>query len=66
MEYLVDDVYVLITSIVVLWVGAALTRRIPVLDRFSIPPAVTGGLLCSGIVALIQIFGDVQVTFDAR
>ncbi|MBW2727031.1 MAG: sodium/glutamate symporter [Deltaproteobacteria bacterium] len=56
----------LITSIVVLWVGRALTARIPVLDRFSIPPAVTGGLLCSGIVALIQIFGDVQVTFDAR
>jgi ESS family glutamate:Na+ symporter len=65
-EYLVSDVYVLITSIVVLWVGTALTGRIPVLDRFSIPPAVTGGLLCSSIVALIQLFADVQVIFDAR
>lgn len=66
MEYLVSDVYVLITSIVVLWVGTLLTGRIPVLDRFSIPPAVTGGLLCSIIVALIQLFADVQVIFDAR
>ena len=66
MEYLVSDVYVLITSIVVLWVGTALTDRIPVLERFSVPPAVTGGLLCSSIVALIQLFADVQVTFDAR
>jgi ESS family glutamate:Na+ symporter len=65
-EYLVSDVYVLITSIVVLWVGTLLTGRIPILDRFSIPPAVTGGLLCSIIVALIQLFADVQVIFDAR
>jgi ESS family glutamate:Na+ symporter len=65
-EYLVSDVYVLVTSIVVLWVGTLLTGRIPVLDRFSIPPAVTGGLLCSSIVALIQLFADIQVIFDAR
>jgi ESS family glutamate:Na+ symporter len=57
-------VQVLVLSIVVLWVGGAVTRRIPLLLRFSIPIAVTGGLLCSILVALLDVLADVRVGFD--
>ena len=66
MEYVIEGSNVLMISIVVLFVGTFLTQKIALLDRYSIPPAVTGGILCSTIVALLYQFQDVQITFDNR
>ena len=55
---------VLIVAIAVLWVGRWLTRRFPILDRYNIPLAVSGGILCSLVVAMIAGFGGPKITFD--
>lgn len=64
--YVVEPLDGLILSILVLFLGIFMTRRIPVLARFHIPPAVSGGLVCSIVVAVIYHWGDLQVTFDMR
>jgi len=55
---------VLITSIVVWFLGASVNRKVSFLNRFSIPLAVTGGLICSTLVALLYAFADIKITFD--
>ncbi len=64
MEHHLEAVETLILSILVLYVGAVLTRRIGFLSRNSIPPAVTGGLLCSILVAFIFGVWELKITFD--
>ncbi len=59
-----DPVRVLVLSIIVLWIGERITARVTFLRRFSIPIAVTGGLLCSLVVAGLDVFGDIRVVFD--
>jgi ESS family glutamate:Na+ symporter len=59
-----DPVRVLVLSIVVLWAGERITARLPFLQRFSIPIAVTGGILCSLVVAALDIFGGIRISFD--
>jgi ESS family glutamate:Na+ symporter len=54
----------LLISIVVLFIGNVLTRRISFLAKYSIPQAVSGGILCSLIVLTIIKFGGPKVVFD--
>lgn len=53
-------------SIVVLFVGMFLNRKIRVLGDNYIPPAVTGGLLFAVATTLVYSFADIQVEFDMR
>ena len=53
-------------SILVLFVGMFLNRKIRLLGDNYIPPAVTGGLLFAVGVTLIYSFADVQLEFDMR
>ena len=55
---------IIIVAIVVLWVGNLITQKIALLKKYSIPIAVTGGLLCSTIVAIIASVGGPKITFD--
>jgi len=55
---------VLLLSIVVLWIGIFLTKKINFLSDFNIPAPVTGGLICSLIVASLEITADIKVNFD--
>ena len=64
MQVTVDGLDVLTVSILVIFLGRYLTTHIPFLDRYHIPPAVTGGLLCSIVTAVINGVWDVEVTFD--
>ncbi|MCZ6834500.1 MAG: sodium/glutamate symporter, partial [Planctomycetota bacterium] len=64
MDIEIAGVDFLILSIVVLYLGQFLTRRISILGNNNIPPAVTGGLVCSGMVALLHTFSDMTITFD--
>jgi ESS family glutamate:Na+ symporter len=65
-EYHAEGSEVLIVAISVLFLGTELTRRVSVLQRFNIPPAVTGGILCSVVIAVLYSFWDLKVTFDMR
>jgi len=56
--------HVLELSIIVLWLGVFLTKRFNFLSEFNIPAPVTGGLICSLIVALLEVTANVRVTFD--
>ena len=56
----------LMVSILVLFLGLYLTRKIAFLRNFYIPPAVSGGLLCSIVIAVIYFAADLQVTFDLQ
>lgn len=59
-----DATWTVLLAIVVLYVGRFLKTRIRLLDKFNIPEAVIGGLLCSGIVAILYLTSDRQVEFD--
>jgi ESS family glutamate:Na+ symporter len=66
MTHELKGVDVLVLSIVVWFLGTWLTSKIRVLKAYSIPPAVTGGLICSGVIALIYYAGGVEVSFDLQ
>ncbi|MCP4328236.1 MAG: sodium/glutamate symporter [Alphaproteobacteria bacterium] len=53
-------------SILVLYLGMFLNRKIRFLSDYYIPPAVTGGLICSAVVALIYSFADLEIRFDLQ
>lgn len=55
---------VLVSSIVVWFLGASVNKKVSFLNRYSIPVAVTGGLICSTLVALLYTFADIKITFD--
>jgi ESS family glutamate:Na+ symporter len=59
-----DPGRVLILSILVLWMGSAINKRISILQRFNIPVAVTGGLLCSISVAILAATSEIRIAFD--
>jgi ESS family glutamate:Na+ symporter len=63
-ELQVSPVDTLIVSIVVLYIGNLLTRRIGFLQTYSIPQAVTGGLLVSLAVLAVGSFGGPKILFD--
>lgn len=66
MTYTVENLDVLIVAILVLYLGRSLTRRVQFLDTYNIPPAVTGGIICSLFVALLQWGWDIQIVFDMQ
>ncbi len=66
MEYTVSGANILVLAIFVWFLGTYLNRKIAVLDRHSIPVAVTGGLLCSAATAFLYYAFDVTVNFDTR
>ncbi len=61
-----EGVQVLLTSILVLWLGIFLNRKVRVLDAYNIPAPVSGGLACSITVALLFAFAQVRVEFDLQ
>ena len=63
-EYQVQTIDVLMISVLVLFVGMFLTRKIRFLDQNHIPPAVTGGLIVSVGVALLDTLAGLKITFD--
>ncbi|MDE1464404.1 sodium/glutamate symporter [Spartinivicinus poritis] len=54
----------LLISIIVLWLGIYLTKKAKWLKSYNIPAAVTGGLICSVLVAFVAILYGYQITFN--
>ena len=65
-QYEMQPIHVLMLSILVLYLGFFLNRKIRFLSAYYIPPAVTGGLICSVIVAVIYVAADLEIAFDMQ
>lgn len=63
-EIIIKGSDIIILAILVLAVGNAITQKVELLRKFSIPIAVTGGLLCSIVIAIIATFGATKIVFD--
>jgi len=51
-------------GIIVLFVGKRVNDLVRLFQEYSIPEPVTGGLICSIIIALIYFSTGVEVEFD--
>ena len=57
---------IVIVRILLLALGRFVTKKIPALARFNIPIAVTGGLICSAVIAVLdegEHFGEMAPLF---
>ena len=59
-----DASHTLILAILVLYAGRTIYRSVPWLRRHSIPEPVTGGLVASIALTLIQVAAGITLTFD--
>ncbi|QDU03457.1 Sodium/glutamate symport carrier protein [Gimesia chilikensis] len=64
MPVLINTTWTIIAAIVVLYLGRFLTSKIRLLKNFNIPEAVSGGLLCSTLVAIYYAIAEQQIQFD--
>ena len=65
-QYTVQPEHGLMLSILVLYLGFFLNERVGFLRDYFIPPAVSGGLICSACVWLIFATTDLEIGFDMR
>jgi ESS family glutamate:Na+ symporter len=66
MEIRIENLDVVIVAVLVLFLGQLLTRNIAFLYRYNIPAAVTGGIICSLMVAVLEGFWDIRIVFDLQ
>jgi ESS family glutamate:Na+ symporter len=59
-----DLLFTILAAMVVLFAGRALIARSALLQRFSIPAPVVGGVLVAILLALLDGFGHVRVSFE--
>jgi ESS family glutamate:Na+ symporter len=59
-----DLLSTILAAFLVLFAGRALVSRVGILQRFSIPAPVVGGVLVAVLLALADAFGGVRVSFD--
>jgi len=60
----VDVTWTVILAAIVLYVGRWLTSQVRLLREFNIPESVSGGLVCSAVVAAIFLATNNQISFD--
>ena len=65
-HYEMQPLHVLMLSVLVFYLGLYLNRKIRFLSDYYIPPAVTGGLICSVIVGVIYGVADLEIAFDMQ
>jgi ESS family glutamate:Na+ symporter len=52
-----NELWTLLVALVTIQIGNAIVARLPVLGRYSIPPAVVGGVVVAAILLVMQQFG---------
>jgi len=62
----IDQMDMLSMSILVLFLGMYINKKVRFLRENFIPPAVTGGLIFSVGSALLYAYGDIELEFDMR
>jgi ESS family glutamate:Na+ symporter len=63
MTIALNELWTGIAALATILLGVRINRRVPVLAEYSIPPAVTGGLLIAILLAVIGGVADFKVTF---
>ncbi|HEY7885363.1 MAG TPA: sodium/glutamate symporter [Cellvibrionaceae bacterium] len=63
---LVNTPITLALAIVALWLGYHINQRIRFLHENNIPPAVTGGLPISALVAMVELSSGWEIRFDLQ
>jgi glutamate:Na+ symporter, ESS family len=63
---LINTSVTLALAIVALWLGYQINQRIGFLHRYNIPPAVSGGLLISALVAVAELSSGWEIRFDLQ
>jgi ESS family glutamate:Na+ symporter len=66
MEYTIEGANIVVLAVAVWFLGTVVNSKIAFLTRYSIPVAVTGGLICSLIVSAIYFAFDITISFDTR
>ena len=66
MEYTISGANILVLAVFVWFLGTYINKKIAFLERYSIPVAVTGGLVCSAVITLVYYAFDITVNFDTR
>ncbi len=64
--YKMQPIHVLMLSILVLYLGLFINRKVRLLDEYFIPAAVTGGLICSVIVGIVYGVANFEIDFDMQ
>lgn len=59
----VNELWTAIAALATILMGARITRSVPMLGRYNIPPAVTGGLLVAMALGAVSAWGGVRVEF---
>ena len=52
-----DELWTLLAALLTIALGTTVIKRVPVLARFSLPPAVVGGFLVAVLLLLLQLAG---------
>lgn len=63
---LINTPVTLAMAIIALWLGVQINRRIAFLHEYNIPPAVTGGLPISALVAMAELLSGWEIRFDLQ
>jgi len=59
-----DTLRVLLLSVCVFWLGVFINSKISFLEKYNIPAPVTGGSICSLLVAIVSLTFGIEITFD--
>lgn len=65
-QLLINTPTTLALAIVALWLGYRINQWVPVLHRYNIPPAVSGGLPVSALVAITEVISGWEIRFDLQ
>lgn len=63
-QYLIEGANLVILSILVLALGKFINGKLSFLNRYNIPVAVTGGLLCSLCFTILFLGFDIRIDFN--
>ncbi len=66
MEFTIAGANIVVLAVAVWFIGTFINKKVALLERYSIPVAVTGGLLCSLVVTIIYYGLDITIKFDTR
>ncbi len=61
-----EHLEVIIVATLVLFLGRFVSQKIHSLEHYNVPNAVTGGIICSLAVALLQTLWDIKISFDLQ